>query len=320
MAAISDDDIWLVGLFSMPDTSQSGSGDNSCNAIHWDGEKWKAHRLLGQDSNGDLSFSQLNSIYMFSSNDIWIAFGGAYAHWDGLEWQSKFFWVWEGRYGNITEIWGASALDLYFARTDGKITHYNGSSFSDMATGLNYTIIRIHGLDKKNIWSVAYSNIGAGAGIQNAVLEHKRDGSWAEIHHQDSWMENWPPRDYSRPSGIYNTTWAYGDTLYLGCASLWKESISTGEGYLTKLEALDWDLYYGIGFLDGNHCNDVFAFRVQGLAMTHYNGVNWKRDISLQNLDPGQYFLITEVAVIDNMVFIAGWDFRSGHILLIRGY
>ncbi|MFB0517606.1 MAG: hypothetical protein ACETWG_13540, partial [Candidatus Neomarinimicrobiota bacterium] len=102
--------------------------------------------------------------------------------------------------------------------------------------------------------------------------------------------------------------------------SLWKESISSGEGYLTKLDALDWDLYYGVGFLEGNHCNDVFAFRVQGLAMTHYNGVNWKRDLTLQNLDPGQYFQITEVAVVGDTVFIAGTDFESRNILLIRGY
>ncbi|MFC1583776.1 hypothetical protein ACFL4U_03730, partial [Candidatus Neomarinimicrobiota bacterium] len=163
---------------------------------------------------------------------------------------------------------------------------------------------------------VAYSNTGAG--IQNALLEYK-GGEWTETHHQDSWSDNWPPQDYSKPSGIYRTTWAYGDTLYLGCSSLWKESISTSEGYLTTLDDLDWELYMGVGFIDGNHCNDVFAFRVQGLAMTHYNGVNWKRDTALESLDPGQHFWIEEVEVIGNTVFIAGTD-GSGNILLIRGY
>lgn len=316
MAVISENDVWLVGQFFAPETSQSVSEGSfqKFNSIHWDGNQWEYDRLLGQTSSDTLLYSKLKAIHAFASDDVWVLFAGAYAHWDGNSWASEF--IWEGGTGTFIDIWGTSSTDLYFTRSDGFITHFDGQTSTKLYTGFSIPIRHIHGKDNDQVWAIAHNNTGAG--IENGLIKYDQNG-WLELHHQNDWQENWPPEDYTKPSGTYLTTWAYGDTLYLGCASLWKESISTGEGHLMHLDQLDWNLAYGLGTVAGNHCNDIFAFMAVGLGMTHYNGANWQRDTELQAFDPGRNLDIRAVEIKNDIVFIAVEDFTTGYAVVIRG-
>jgi len=313
MVAISEDDIWLVGEFHT--SNPNGGTLQNHNAIHWDGEKWELLSIESNYRDQYYGFDRMTAILAFAQNDIWATFGiGAYAHWDGENWNSEYIWEIEGTPNGI---WGTSSQNFYIVGYNGSITHYNGTSFTAMSSGTTTTLRHIFGLNEDHVWAISYYNTGEG--IKNELIEY--DGTnWSEIHHQDDWMENWPPQDYTRPSAIYLSTWAYDDTMYLGCASLWKESISTGEGYLMRLEQMDWNLMYGVGTITGNHCNDIFAFMAVGLGMTHYNGVSWQRDTNLQAFDPDRNIDIQAVTVMEDVTFIACTDYSSGRLLLIKGY
>lgn len=318
MAVVSEENVWVVGKFYLPDTSNSDSSSGELliyNAIHWDGEEWDYLRLLGNYRDQYDGFDDINAIQAFAPNDVWALFAfGAYAHWDGENWDSEYIWEINGI---PSDMWGTSPSNFYIVGYHGSITHYDGTAFRAMDSGTSVTLTNIWGLDEDHIWVIGYDN--SGEGIINPLMKYDA-GSWVEIHHRDGVSDNWPPEDYSRPSGTYLSTWAYGDTLYLGCASLWKESISTGEGYLMQASHMDWNLLWGVGSITGNHCNDIFAFMAVGLGITHYNGETWQNDTDLQALDPNRDFQVRAVDVKENVVFIAGTDYATGRPLLIRGY
>lgn len=316
MTFISENDIWLMGKF-YADTSNlhNGSEWETFNAIHWNGDAWQLRHFLVKKVDGYYGFSKLMTGYASGPDDIWmLSYTGSYLHWNGTSWETEFI---EGIGGTPIDMWGASSSNFYICGYNGSITQFIAPSFLPMNSGVAIPLRHIYGYSENHIWAIGYENNSNG--IQNKLIEYE-GGDWIEVHHQDDWQENWPPQDYNKPSGIYLSTWAYDDTLYLGCASLWKESITTGKGYLMRLENLDWELMYGVGAIEGNHCNDIFAFSALGLRMTHYNGIRWKQDAHLAQLDPQRNIDIAAAQVTDDMVVLACTDFASGNIILLKGY
>jgi hypothetical protein len=101
--------------------------------------------------------------------------------------------------------------------------------------------------------------------------------------------------------GIFNI-WGYGDTLYaITSPGLWKESLTTGEGYyIGNNEMFYW--YMGRG-MDGNHPNDFVTVNIRG-RFAHYNGESWHF-----NHDVVEHFNFS-----DSIVF--GVDFKDDTIVI----
>ncbi|MCK4577443.1 MAG: hypothetical protein KAU50_01555 [Candidatus Marinimicrobia bacterium] len=313
MTAISKTDVWMVGYFNTRQSIDEDSG--LINAIHWDGLDYEMLQIPGRMYGDSLHPHQIYSVFALSIDDIWITFStGAYGHWDGNVWRSEL--IGEAR-GGLLDIWGTSNDNLYFSGTNGSLTLFDGQQFSLIETNTDITLTDIYGFDEDHIWMVGFDT--RTGSIRNIVLAYQ-DGNWLEIHNREDFEDNFPPNDLTRPSGEIECLWAHGDTLYLGGISLWKESISTGEGYLVPLEQLDWGLRYGMSHLVGNQSNDIFAFPVLGLRMTHFNGNEWRQEPYFTELDPSRTnFSIRAVSVLDNDIFIAAVDFSTGNHLIFRG-
>ncbi|MFQ6608239.1 MAG: hypothetical protein ACE5EE_06850, partial [Fidelibacterota bacterium] len=219
-----------------------------------------------------------------------------------------------GEMNVVTGIWGISLSNIYFIGNTGYILHYDGSSFIKRESGTDVGIIDIWGLDGEHVWVVTYTNNPT---IKNEVLFYN-GSSWSMIYERTT--ENWPPEDYSLPSGSFLSTWGYGDTVYLGCASLWKESVTTGEGRLTPLEEVHWELDLGIAHVRGDGPNNIFVTTSFGSEVSHFNGKNWKFFDELKIMDPQGRVSTDGLAVKGDIVVLVGEDYSTGKAIVYRGY
>jgi len=300
VAIIDDNNVWIVGNIE--------TDSMEYNAAHWDGNKWE---LIGIYSNT----LDLYSIQYFDENDIWVTSHCFPYHWDGIEWTQYHLdnMGLDACAGNA--IWGSSPNDVYFVGSGGSIVHYDGTGFSEMESGIDAPILDICGIDENHIWTVAYTNT---PGIINKVLEYNGN-TWSVIY-EDRFQDNWPPSDYSIPSGTFLSSWAYGDTLYLGCASVYKQSITTGEGILLPLEDIHWSLGWGIAHIRGNNPNDIFITTGFGSEVCHYNGEDWHFYDELDAIDVNDFVSTRGLSVKGDMVVIVGEDNTTGKAIVYRGY
>ncbi len=302
VAIIDENNIWVVGNI------ETDSGEY--NAAHWDGIDWD---FLGLGSNT----LNLNSIYYFSENDIWVC-SGIPRHWNGQEWIRYNLWdmgVLSPNEGGVSKLWGSSSDNIYFAGGNGSIVHYDGIIFTKMESGIEESIIDIWGLDENHIWAVTHKNDGSG--IINEVLFY--DGNvWSIIHEKTN--DNWPPTDYTKPSGTFNSVWAYEDTVYISCAGLYKESIHTGEGVLVPLVDMHWQLGWGTGNVRGINYNDIVVTTSFGSEISHYNGKDWKFYEDLNAFDIHDFITTAGLAIKNDMIVIVGEDLTTSKAMVYRGY
>jgi len=130
VAIIDQDNIWVVGEIN------TDSGEY--NAARWDGERW---HLMGIYSNT----LDLYSIQYFAANDIWVTSHCFPYHWDGSTWTQCHLnnMGFEGACaGNA--IWGTASSNIYFVGNNGTIVHYDGTTFTRLASGTD--------LDIRDIW------------------------------------------------------------------------------------------------------------------------------------------------------------------------
>jgi len=129
VAIIDDDNIWAVGEINV-DSGLYG-------AAVWDGMHWTLKKLIAGSSN-----VRPRGIWAFSSRNIWFAAGSIY-HWDGektsLEWSRNIQST-----ETVEKVWGASPTNLYFVGNSGTIVHYDGATFTRVASGTE--------LDFTDIW------------------------------------------------------------------------------------------------------------------------------------------------------------------------
>ena len=307
VAIIDENDVWVVGYIKV--------GDSTYNAAQWDGSEWE---LMVIKVAPYFAFAQITSINAFLENDIWVGTNVPY-YWNGTSWKGYFPEDgWENGWnfdGYIQGIWGTSSSDIYFVGGNGSIVHYDGSGFEKMESRTEAPIINIWGLDKEHVWAVAYTNSPT---IKNKVLFYDGD-MWSFIY-EDRVTDNWPPEDYTRPSGSFLSTWAYGDTFYLGCASVWKQSINEESGILIPLEDISWQLGWGIAHIRGNNSNDIFVTTYFGSEVSHFNGAGWKFFDNLKSLDPDGINTTASIGVKGDIVVLVGENLSTGRAIVYRGY
>ncbi len=302
---VDENNIWVVGNIYIddPDSSFNGTGRETFNAGHWDGEKWNLMLIVNPDP--------LCSIFYFSENDIWVTNYGFPIHWNGSNWtmyhlQNMGLDVCAG-YG----IWGLSSSDIYFVGDFGSIVHYDGSTFTKMTSGTDTPIIDICGVDANHIWATAISN----------QLDSEHPNGYESVTlfcDGNTWTRKYTAtidhrHDYSETSlaGYVNSVWVYKDTVYIASHSgLWKESIKKGKGQLVhgpnnRLNGFPF-LVRGTGY------NDVYAFTHWG-EFLHYNGSTWNQDLSLNGIN------VMGASVTEDMVVTVG-DMQFRYIIIVRGH
>ncbi len=302
VAIVDEDDIWAVGNIA------TDSGEY--NAARWDGERWQMIRIAPAGY-----FGPITAVYAFSSNDIWFGKYGLAFHYNGTvitryEPSNSSF----PGMPSINAIWGTSSSNLYFVGNSGTIVYYDGATFTREGSGIQDDIGAITGVPGSLLFAV-YSNFTtANSGVLQA-----QDGAWHVLFNEAT-VNNWPPTDFTQPSGSYSEVFVAGDTAYIGCASLYAWNWQTGQGRLVPLETMHWRLGWGTQLVNGTGSNDLWVVKSvpSGLQVVHYNGQTWQSYPTLQFHD-GHRTVPTGMAVSKQQVVIAGDHWDANHAVVIRG-
>jgi len=271
---INENDIWIVGEYYL----SPQPNDFLFNMIHWDGNEWNTTPM--EPDNNDYGPYYLYSVFGFAPDDLWTGVG-APVYYNGSTWfeyghnNSNF----PEDLGGIDEMWGVSSEEMYLGMDSGDIIFWDGDEFSIMETSTGtlsqyldlVEFIDIFGTDSNHMWALSY-NIMQLNEDHPITLQFYNGFEWVDQYN----IDNWEPIEGEISGTIYNA-WAYGDTLYMisGWYGLWKESITTGEGYYDgSIDDIDPWIYVHGKSLVGNHYNDIFTVSWQGYY-GHWNGVDW---------------------------------------------
>jgi len=258
VAIINENDIWAVGEIHTAETDKFDSNGiwvQPYNAVHWNGQKWELKRIMW-----DNSVSRLTCVFAFASDDIWFGITNL-IHWNGQD----FVKNWNPILDNFTDktvnaIWGTSSSDLYIVGNEGKIAHYNGSSWEKIESGTETQIRDIWGYNDKvtemqKVLCAVSNVITLG---DNKILEINKDNTISEFP--------WNTGDADkRVNSIWfndnHQIFTCGGGVFIGSSKgLWKKqnlpSIHTNK-------------------IRGNEKNDVFVAGDFGL-LAHFNGVDWE--------------------------------------------
>ena len=300
---VDENNIWVVGEINIsdPDSSWNGTGRETFNAAHWNGEKWELIRIHNS--------APLYSIWYFDDNDIWVS-SGFPKHWDGQQW-TMYHLQNMGLNVSVEKIWASSPSNIYFVGYKGSIVHYDGKNFRKMESGTDTQITDIWGTGAHHIWATAKSNQLDDThpnGYESVTL-FCNGQQWTRQY--ESPIGHTTEKSATELKGYMNSVWAYKDTVYISSNSgLWKESIKKGKGQL--MHGPDNRLN-GYPFLvRGTSYNDVYAFTHWG-EFLHYNGKTWNRDLSLDGLN------VRNASVTKDMVVTVG-DMQFRYIIIARGH
>ena len=255
---------------------------------HWDGIKWTPHERAG------LGVS-VQDMIGFSSDDIWLCgrrIGDALPirtiqHWDGIRWNI----VNHNYEQHIRAIWGTSSNNLFFGFIDGKIAHYDGTSFTTYDTGTKAQILDIYGLDSKHVFAT-----GIGHGLNNSA-----DTTYYYIFRFDG--NNWKVNNYywrtvgdPDPDFPFNKLWS--DKFYLYGISAY--------GLYNSSDFKIWNRISNVTndptAIHGNKYNNLFIAGYGGESVYHYNGKSWQNFPELNELD----FWTWSMFCFKDHVFIGG--------------
>ncbi|MBK7867872.1 MAG: hypothetical protein IPJ75_13365 [Ignavibacteriales bacterium] len=141
IAIISENDIWAVGQFVLPDTNLAGYSDY--NAAHWDGSKWEYKQIQFYYSCQTPTATHplpIYSIVAFDSENITM-----YSTMQSTSYSSQ------GQGENVctpitaVTAWASHPNNLYIGGGLGKIYHYNGTVWTPIETGTDLYVNNIYG-------------------------------------------------------------------------------------------------------------------------------------------------------------------------------
>jgi hypothetical protein len=281
VAIIDENNIWAVGEIYTEDTYTYDSLGNwipPYNAVHWNGSEWELERILYQGG-----YWVINTIYAFNENDISFEYA---VRWNGVEFEEQQIpGILIGQ--SIKKMWGTSSDNMFVIGDNGLITYYNGQTWQRIESGTQNNLHDIWGIydevsDEKTILVSA----------RDKILKIKNDNEVEEF--------DWP-------------------FTQNGNLSLWFKNryskFTSGDGVFKYNKTMGWKMFSGLlnyktYSIRGNDINDVFVAGAFGYV-SHYNGINWKDILPLQNVRFGS------MSVSSNLTAIVGYDFNSSPVKAI---
>jgi hypothetical protein len=255
--------------------------DTSFNVAKWDGRTWQLMRIMF-DYQGSESFSYLNSILAFDSNDIWFEGG---IHWDGNKFNSSPMNI--SFPSHVNKMWGTSSSDIYAVGNSGLIAHYDGSSWTKIASGTSLDFHDIYGTTNTSNGTTEILAVAGNPLIskERKIVSLSGNTATALSDHGIDWalLSVW-----FVPSKLY---WVVGDGMY-------EKQPCLGSSTWTRNDATGYTTYK----VRGNGVNDVFACGAYG-EMIHYNGISWKSYMTQTYLFYGMFW---SLAVTNTIVIAVG--------------
>ncbi len=296
VSIVDDNNIWAAGTVYLKD-SIGNVDPNFYNALKWDGSRWIPLRLSYSYQGRDFVIG-MSAVFAFADNDVWFSIYAA-THWDGHT--LSIVPTVGADPGAITKFWGTSSNDMYMVSDQGKLSHYDGSSFSAIGTGVQSRFSDIYGSGQVvYIASYYYDNQINPSGI------FKKDGSGFRFLFPDS----------SDNSVFQNLIDAFG-VWVSSQGDLW----ATGEAYLftplkSRSPVAGISPYGWLLCIRGLSNSDVWTGGVGGTVL-HFNGHTWRDYIELRSVSPWVEYHC--VAVKGNTVVFGGWTIDPFHAIVTLG-
>jgi hypothetical protein len=177
LSVIDQNNVWAVGQFPRYD----GDDYPYANTIKWNGNTYE-YTHIKVDQNDTIYARPLRTIHAFSTDDIWVfTYARGYARFNESQWKPYIIPL-EARIGGIDKVWGFSSNDFYLIGYQGKIAHYDGTSFTLMETPTESDLYDIHGYRNEqtgetSVWVTANGTTASG----EPSLLKLEDGQWKEV-------------------------------------------------------------------------------------------------------------------------------------------
>lgn len=230
--------------------------------FHYDGKGWTNVATLPSPDYNDFS-----EIIGFGESDIWMAGlrffiepgldSAVVLHYNGRSWNQML----PSHLGvrALRSAWGTSSQNLYFGSRDGKIIHFNGSTWSVDTLHLGLSVTALGG-DDENVF--AFGTTG------NTIMAFKRskDGAWQLLDQQPEGEHDFDPR-----FGLYSIYTASRSVYYSSSAGVF------------RWENNKWEKIFGglvvLTAINGTGPSNIFAVgrNTRGPAMYHWDGTTWEK-------------------------------------------
>jgi len=272
VAIIDENDIWAVG--------EVYTDSGKYNAAHWDGKKWELKKIANDTYPRRI-------VYAFDKNDVW--FDGS-IKWNGTGYSvhMKNFPLMpngDGWYRNA--MWGIASDDFYVVGDHGMIAHYDGHSWTKIASGTDFPINDIYGLIDNHdyIFLTAGDTFKPEQGLLLRINKYKVN--------KLIWDETKPVQSiYIANSHKYYIAGYY---LYTNIVNQWIEVKNSIPSFCNSIR--------------GNGENDIYA-ACDNFKIIHFNGNTWKT-FNFKIIG-----ILSSIQVKKNNIAACGYDSRTAYIIL----
>jgi hypothetical protein len=163
IAGTGADDVWAASFDSL---------------VHFDGIAWSSHPIEGMTEYVDLATTPdalwvvgnatrrreggtwhdtgLDDVVLFSASllpvhdeDVWLQAETSLLRYDGQDWSLQDL---HDSAGIVTELWGLSSRDIWAVTDIGLLVHYDGLTWTSVATGTTSGLTAIDGLASNDVW------------------------------------------------------------------------------------------------------------------------------------------------------------------------
>jgi hypothetical protein len=292
VAILSENDIWAVGQFVLPDTNLAGYSDY--NAVHWDGSKWEYKQIQFYYSCQTPTTTHplpIYSIVAFDSENITM-----YSTMQSTSFSSKGQGAIECTPITAVTAWASDSNNLYIGGGLGKIYHHNGTVWTLIETGTDLFVQSITGdyNGRTKSYEIMAFCVDFGNELRQKLL--RIDGlKSTELSMQG--ITNW----------ILEPWFIAGKKFYASGSALYYKGY--GEQNWEQLPIAGTNNLYSV---NGKGFNDIFVGGADN-RLFHYNGVEWEK--LLPEFPNSSYGTIK---MKDNVVVAAGSHGNQGVITILK--
>ena len=207
------------------------------------------------------------NIFAVSQTDFWLVSGSDVLHTTNGKYFNDY------RKGAVNACWGTKSSDMFFVGNGGHIFHYDGTSFSEMASNTTKDIRSVWGTRNNDVWAGGYSE-----STGQSVLLHYSGLIWQEIN-----LLPPPLNVYSGSTGhSLDYVWAVDSAGYKivipSGSSVWRQTNNgswRSDSLLLPNHAPDGG-FIALSGTQGNSANDFITVGGWGW-IGHWNGKTWKK-------------------------------------------
>ncbi len=296
VAIIDKNDIWAVGKITIGDSSSRGY--STYNAVHWDGNEWRLKKIMFPTVCGSSTRTAFpsRSIFVFD-DEIWVSSSGDKIAILRDNIQQTEFCLPSELDMSINKIWGINSSDVYIVGNNGRIGHFNGSTWQKLESGTELNINDIWGdyNEKTGQWEILAVASNFGSSSLKEILSINGSG-----------ISKIVPVSYMEP---IVTTWFLPDRCYyIAGSGIYKRDFSIKDIWPDIAKEIT---VYSTTCVRGTALNDVFCVGAYG-DFLHYNGFSWSNKYKEISLENGCY---GKIEIYDDFLVAVGYNYQSAVIL-----